>query len=157
MNSSLFPVFGGNEKARGVMLSSAPLEMGDRNGSGSKWFHGRDQADVRAADSALGSGHAHRRFRGGAAAVLFRAEEADAGTTGNADLLGDRLVAWDLLFNGLDHSAFTALGITAGDNLFGDDVVAASLHLAGFSAVSGSLGDASEHRAAGAETKGDGG
>lgn len=107
--------------------------------SGSDRFHRWDETDVRAANGALGGCHQACGFRGGSAAILFRAIEACARATWDADFFGDGFIAWDLFLNDLDHAAFTAFGIALGDHSFGDDVVSASFDLAGFGAVASAL------------------
>ena len=116
-----------------------------------KHSHCRNQAQIRAADGALDACHPHGGFRSGAAAIFLRAVVAGADAARNADLLGDGLVPWNPLFNGLDHAVLRAI---VRPHFLGDDVVVASFHLAGLGAVTGALTGDAEHRAARGKAEG---
>ena len=109
-----------------------------------------------AATGALGADHVQGLFGSGAATIFFGAIEMDTGTAWDANLFGDGLVMGDLVGDGLDHAALTALGIALDDNLLGNKVIFAGFDLAGFCAVAGGLGGTAEHRAARRETEGNG-
>ena len=141
-------------KKRGMGFTKPRLQIVlEIRRSGSDWLHGWHETDVWAADWALSAGQLAGRFGGGAAAIFFRAKKAHAGSAGNSGFLGDGFVAWNFFFDRLDHAALAAFGIAGGDDLLGDDVIAAGFHLACLGAVAGGLAVVAEQGAAGCEAK----
>ena len=141
-------------KKRGMGFTKPRLQIVlETRRSGSDWLHGWHETDVRAADRALSTSQLAGRFGGGAAAIFFRAKKAHAGSAGNPGFLGDGFVAWNFFFDRLDHAALAAFGIAGGDDLLGDDVIAAGFHLACLGAVAGGLAVVAEQGAAGCDAK----
>lgn len=114
-----------------------------------RWY----KTDVRATDWTLSAGQLACRFGSGAAAIFFWAKETHARAAGNPGFLGHGFVAWHFFFDRLDHAALAAFGIAGGDDLLGDDVIAAGFHLACLGAVAGGLAVVAEQGAAGCEAK----
>ena len=72
--------------------------------------------------------------------IFFRAEQTDAiSVTGVTDFHRDSLVAWNFLFDRLNHAAFAAFRTAGCDDLLGDDVITAGFDLARFGVVVGAM------------------
>lgn len=139
MNSSLFT---GKQKKRGECSSSAlgkmmriVLRIGGFRGDW-QFSHRRNQTEIRAARRTLHACKSHGGFRSGVAMIFFRAEQTDAiSVTGVTDFNRDSLVAWNFLFNRLNHAAFAAFRTAGCDDLLVDDVITAGFDLARFGVV----------------------
>jgi len=144
-----------NKEARNGKSEPRLLEKCGKAALLGELFHGRHEADVRAAYGTLRRDKLGVGFAGGSAAILLRAVVAHAGTARDADFPSDSLVTRHLLLDGLGHATLAA-GV-GGVNLLGDDVIVACLHLARLGAVAGGVRPEAEHRAAGREAHGKGG